>query len=303
MKVDIISGFLGAGKTTLLNKILPQMSGKNVLIENEFGDVMVDGEMIKENLPVYEIYAGCICCSLVADFKESISEILSRFHPDRILIEPSGVGKLSDIVKACKIMREKAGLDLNIDRVITVIDVTVFQEYREEFGSFYLDQIQNANILLFSHMESLPEEQKEEILADVRDLNPLAAIYEKDWYQQTGEEIYSFIESAGLMAIGDIKASRPPESKEFGSWSAKQLGNMEQAELREALEKLCQKQYGQVLRAKGMMRDSQGEIYHFDYTPGHIRIEAAGRETESKVVVIGCALKADQLKQLFKEEG
>ena len=148
MEVQVVSGFLGAGKTTFLNHYLPALAGKTVLIENEFGEVGLDGELIQEDIPVREIYAGCICCSLAIDFRQGIKEIAEKFSPDQIVIEPSGVGRLSDIVKACQKAREKEGIDLTITKLIAMVDVKSFEEYREDFGDFYLDQIQHAGLIL-----------------------------------------------------------------------------------------------------------------------------------------------------------
>lgn len=146
MEVQVVSGFLGAGKTTFLNRYLPTLTGKTVLIENEFGEVGLDGELIQEDIPVREIYAGCICCSLAIDFRQGVKEIAEMFSPDQIVIEPSGVGRLSDIVKACQKAREKEGIDLTITKLIAMVDVKSFEEYREDFGDFYLDQIQHAGL-------------------------------------------------------------------------------------------------------------------------------------------------------------
>ena len=128
MEVQIVSGFLGAGKTTFLNKYLPLLKGKTVVIENEFGDVGLDGELIQGDIPVKELYAGCICCSLALDFQKGIKELTEQFHPDRIVIEPSGVGRLTDVVKACDRAREKEGIDLRITKLIVISDITEFED-------------------------------------------------------------------------------------------------------------------------------------------------------------------------------
>ena len=129
MDIEIISGFLGAGKTTFLNKYLPALSGKTVVIENEFGEIGLEGDLIRTDVPVREIYAGCICCSLSADFRNGIREIAEQFHPDRIVIEPSGVGRLSDIIKVCEKVRDKDGIDIRIRRKIVVLDGGSYEEY------------------------------------------------------------------------------------------------------------------------------------------------------------------------------
>ena len=150
MEIQIVTGFLGAGKTTFLNRYLPLLSGKTVVIENEFGDIGIDGDRIQEDIPVREIFAGCICCSLAMDFRKGIKEIAENFHPDRILIEPSGVGRLTDIVKACQMAREREKVSLQITKLIAIVDMASFEEYIEGFGAFYQDQIERAGLLLLS---------------------------------------------------------------------------------------------------------------------------------------------------------
>ena len=181
MEVQIVSGFLGAGKTTFLNKYLPLLKGKTVVIENEFGDVGLDGELIQEDLPVKELYAGCICCSLALDFQKGIKELAEQFHPDRIVIEPSGVGRLTDVVKACDRAREKEGIDLRITKLIVILDITEFEDYIDGFGAFYLDQIQNAGLILLSNLEQVSKEEKNRLISEIREVNPDAVIYEDDW--------------------------------------------------------------------------------------------------------------------------
>ena len=181
MEIQIVSGFLGAGKTTFLNKYLPLLGGNTVVIENEFGDVGLDGELIQGDLPVKELYAGCICCSLALDFQKGIKELAEQFHPDRIVIEPSGVGRLTDVVKACGRAKEKEGIDLRITKLIVILDITEFEDYIDGFGAFYLDQIQNAGLILLSHLEQVSKEEKNQLISEIREVNPDAVIYEDDW--------------------------------------------------------------------------------------------------------------------------
>lgn len=214
MEIQIVAGFLGAGKTTFLNKYLPLLPGKTVVIENEFGDIGIDGGLIREDIPVQEIYAGCICCSLALDFRKGIKEIAEKFHPDRILIEPSGVGRLSDIVKACRKAREKEQVGLRITKLITMVDITSFEEYEEGFGAFYRDQIERAGLLLLSNIDGLDSEGKKRVIGRLRELNPKAVLYCGDWRQmeekpllellmkELKKETYGYI----LRAKGRIKA-------------------------------------------------------------------------------------------------
>ena len=158
IKVDVISGFLGAGKTTLIKKLYSDVfkSEKVVLIENEFGEIGIDGAFLKESgIEIKEINSGCICCSLVGDFSTSMKEVVEKFNPERIIIEPSGVGKLSDILKAI----EKVDEDLAVNVVVTVVDGGKCKMYHKNFGEFYNDQVENANVVVMSKTEKLSEEK------------------------------------------------------------------------------------------------------------------------------------------------
>ena len=175
VKVDVISGFLGAGKTTLIKSLFKsRLKGeKVVLIENEFGEIGVDGAFLKDSgVEIKEINSGCICCSLVGDFSKSMCEIVDKFNPDRIIIEPSGVGKLSDIIKAV----EKVEEDLKINIVATVVDGGKCKMYHKNFGEFFNDQICQAKVVIVSKTENLPESKIEEAVSIIRELNPDATI-------------------------------------------------------------------------------------------------------------------------------
>lgn len=175
VKVDVISGFLGAGKTTLIKSLFKSRlkNEKTVLIENEFGEIGVDGAFLKDSgVEIKEINSGCICCSLVGDFSKSMCEIVDKFNPDRIIIEPSGVGKLSDIIKAV----EKVEEDLKINIVATVVDGGKCKMYYKNFGEFFNDQISQAKVVIVSKTENLDENKIEGAIAIIRELNPDATI-------------------------------------------------------------------------------------------------------------------------------
>ena len=177
IKVDIISGFLGAGKTTLIKHLLSHVyAGENVvLIENEFGEIGIDGGFLKEaGIEIREMNSGCICCSLVGDFGESLKEVVKRYSPDRILIEPSGVGKLSDVVKAVENVSEE--LELEICYKVAVIDVSKCKMYLKNFGEFYKNQIENAKTVIFSRTDIAKEGKVEEALHLVKEINGEAAV-------------------------------------------------------------------------------------------------------------------------------
>ena len=177
VKVDIISGFLGAGKTTLIKHLLTHVyAGENVvLIENEFGEIGIDGGFLKEaGIEIREMNSGCICCSLVGDFATSLKEVVSRYNPDRILIEPSGVGKLSDVIKAVENVKDE--LELEICYKVAVIDVTKCKMYLKNFGEFYKNQIESASTVIFSRTDIAKSEKVEEALELVKSLNKEAAV-------------------------------------------------------------------------------------------------------------------------------
>lgn len=181
MKIHIVSGFLGAGKTSLINKWLPFIQGKVCLIENEFGDISVDGRLFPNHLQVKEIYAGCICCNLIGSFREGIKEIYEVHKPDHLIIEPSGVGALSEVLKVCHGVIKEYPQVMSIGSIYTVVDVTAFTEYADNFGAFYLDQVRSASMILFSYSNQIEETLLDQIHNRIRTLNQGAYIVTEDW--------------------------------------------------------------------------------------------------------------------------
>ncbi len=199
-KIDIISGFLGAGKTTLIKKLLSEayQGEKLVLIENEFGEISVDGGFLKDSgVEISEMSSGCICCSLVGDFGKALQEVEERFHPDRILIEPSGVGKLSDVVVAVQ-NTAKDNPALKLNSFVTVADASKVKVYMKNFGEFYNNQIESAGTILLSRTQNLTQEKLEAAVALLREKNPAAVILTTPWDQLDGKTILSAIEKTSL---------------------------------------------------------------------------------------------------------
>ena len=189
-KIDIFSGFLGAGKTTLIKKLIKEaFAGQQVvLIENEFGEIGIDGGFLKESgIQINELNAGCICCSLVGDFRTALQQVVEQYHPDRIVIEPSGVGKLSDVTRAVEGVAEH--LDVQLNSFVTVADVNKVKMYMKNFGEFYDDQISHASCILLSRTQTASEEKIAAAVAMLREKNPTATIVTTAWDELTGEQI------------------------------------------------------------------------------------------------------------------
>ena len=189
-KIDIFSGFLGAGKTTLIKKLIKESFAgqKVVLIENEFGEIGIDGGFLKESgIQINELNAGCICCSLVGDFRAALQQVVEQYHPDRIVIEPSGVGKLSDVTRAVEGVAEH--LDVQLNSFVTVADVNKVKMYMRNFGEFYDDQISHASCIILSRTQTASEEKIAAAVAMLREKNPTATIVTTAWDALTGEQI------------------------------------------------------------------------------------------------------------------
>ena len=199
-KIDIVSGFLGAGKTTLIKKLLAEAfpGEKLVLIENEFGEISIDGGFLKDSgVQISEMSSGCICCSLVGDFNKALKDVHEQFHPDRILIEPSGVGKLSDVIVAVE-NTVKDVPDMKLNSFVTVADATKVKIYMKNFGEFYNNQIESAGTIILSRPQRLSQEKLEAAVALLREKNPNAAILTTPWDQLDGMTILSAIEKVSL---------------------------------------------------------------------------------------------------------
>ena len=199
-KIDIVSGFLGAGKTTLIKKLLAEAykGEKLVLIENEFGEINIDGGFLKESgIQISEMSAGCICCSLVGDFNKALKEVEAQFHPDRILIEPSGVGKLSDVIVAVE-NTVKDVPDMKLNSFVTVADATKVKVYMKNFGEFYNNQIEAAGTIILSRTQKMTQEKLEAAVAMLREKNADAAIITTPWDELDGKAILSAIEKVSL---------------------------------------------------------------------------------------------------------
>ncbi|MGM9911936.1 CobW family GTP-binding protein [Floccifex sp.] len=195
-KVDIFSGFLGAGKTTLIRKCIKEafQDEQIVLIENEFGEIGIDGGFLEEaGIQIREMNSGCICCSLVGDFSQALTKVVEDYHPDRILIEPSGVGKLSDVIGA--IEKVKAHVDLQMNSFVCVVDAKKVKMYTKNFGEFYNNQIESANVIVLSRSQDMSEDKIKEVIHILKEHNDHASIITTSWDKITGKEILDVMES------------------------------------------------------------------------------------------------------------
>ena len=217
-KIDIVSGFLGAGKTTLIKKLLAEAfpGEKLVLIENEFGEISIDGGFLKESgVQISEMSSGCICCSLVGDFNKALKDVQAQFQPDRILIEPSGVGKLSDVIVAVENTVADVP-DMKLNSFVTVADATKVKVYMKNFGEFYNNQIESAGTIILSRTQKLSQEKLEAAAAMLREKNPDAAILTTPWDQLDGKVILSAMEKVSLAdeLLAKMRAEHEAEEAE-----------------------------------------------------------------------------------------
>jgi G3E family GTPase len=314
VKVDIFSGFLGAGKTMLIKKLVSESLYKEkiVIIENEFGEVGIDGNILrKANIEVKEINAGCICCNISGDFKKSLLEVCSKFNPNRVIIEPSGVGKLSEIISIINSKELRNVAELNM--VITVIDVFKYKMYMENFGKIYKDQIQNGKTLVLSRTSKAEENLINSTLKGINTINPKATVITTPWEKLRGERIVEISEETignNLKEIDlitkptkDIKAinktfhSAYNTFESFGTVTARKF---KESDLLALLKKLDDENYGQVLRAKGILELENSKWIQFDYVPEELQIKNTTPDFSGRLCVIGANIKKENLKKLFK---
>ena len=199
-KVDIYSGFLGAGKTTLIKKMIAEgyKGQKLVLIENEFGEIGIDGGFLKEaGINITEMNSGCICCSLVGDFGKALTKVINEYHPDRIIIEPSGVGKLSDVIGA---VNKVTGTDVTLGYTVAVADAGKVKVYTKNFGEFYNNQVETASTIILSRTDSIPQAKLDAAVELLRSHNQVATIITTPWSQLTGEQLVAAMEGKASLA-------------------------------------------------------------------------------------------------------
>lgn len=309
MKIDIISGFLGAGKTTLIKKLLSEELGKEkvAIIENEYGEVAIDGNLLKgEGIEVTEISSGCICCNIKGDFKESILQIVNDYKPDRIIVEPTGVAKLSEIISSVKEANIK---DAKLSMIATVVDVNNFESYFKNFGEFYKNQISNANVVLLSRSENISEKELFEVVEKVKSVNkgcniittPLDKISAKrilEVASKPKEKLAVEFKRAVLQPKG-VRTTHSANHI-FDNWGVETSKVFDEMSLEKLLNNLSEeKNYGKVLRAKGIVPTKTGKWVQFDYVPGEIEIKKFSADYTGRLCVIGSNLNKKAIEKLF----
>ena len=338
-KIDILSGFLGAGKTTLIKKLIAEayQGEKLVLIENEFGEIGIDGGFMKDaGVEVTEMNSGCICCSLVGDFGTALKKVIVDYAPDRVIIEPSGVGKLSDVMKAVEDAKQDA--DVVINSATTVVDVAKCKMYMKNFGEFFNNQVESAGTIVLSRTQNVPEKKVSDTVAMLREHNKDAAIITTPWDDIDGKVILDAMEHANTLdkLIKEaVEIARKHEEEHhhhhhdhdhhehgpgctcgchdhdhhhdhhadevFTSWGKETAKKFADADMEQILKTLADNadEYGVILRAKGIVPNTDGEWIHFDLTPGEYEIRKGAADYTGKLCVIGSNLKEDKLAELF----
>ena len=365
IKVDVVSGFLGAGKTTLITKLLSGLdkSEKVAIIENEFGEIGIDGAFLKNSgIEIKEINSGCICCSLVGNFADSLKELVDKYSPNRIIIEPSGVGKLSDVVKAIN----GAGIDVKVNIICTVVDGGKCKMYFKNFGEFYLDQIKEASVIVISKTEKLSEEKLIETCEFIKTYNPTATLITTPINELDGKLLVENLEdgiSLTEMLIAELKKHEHGHhhhhhdeechchehehdhechceedehechchdehedccceehehhhehgegccchehhhhhaEEVFESVAIESVKTYSAKELNDILTKLCTDAYGTILRAKGVLKSSESELWHyFDLVAGDFEVRTGTPDVIGKACVIGSKINKEEIKKLF----
>lgn len=324
-KVDIISGFLGAGKTTFIKLLIENVFAgeKLVLIENEFGEIGIDGGFLKDaGIEITEMNSGCICCTLVGDFSKALRKVIEEYHPDRVLIEPSGVGKLSDVSKAIEHVKKEA--DIEIEGRITIVDGKKAKMYLKNFGEFFKNQVAYANTIVVSRTQMMEDHSIEECVKMLREENKEASIISTSWDKLSKEAIEHAL-SPDTQLEGIFEEEKCPVCSHehhhegacgcghehhhhhhhhadeiFTSWGQETAHKYTEGELDFLLKALSETEgYGTILRAKGIVEMENGAWKQFDLVPQEYEVRESAADYTGRFCVIGTDLKEDELTKLF----
>lgn len=372
-KVDIFSGFLGAGKTTLIKKLIEEAykDEQIVLIENEFGEIGIDGGFLKDaGVQINEMNSGCICCSLVGDFGRALEQVIDQYHPDRILIEPSGVGKLSDVIQAVQNLNND---EISLNAFTTVVDAKKMKMYMKNFGEFFNNQIEYASSIVLSHTDGISEAKLNTCMTLLREHNKEASVITTPWDELSGAQILETMEQKNtlqeqlehLMHEHEHEHYHHDHDHEhehhhdhehehehhhhghdhdhehehihhghdhdhdhehhhdhdhgddcgcgchdhhhadevFTSWGVETTHRFNPDNIEAALNNLGNfTEYGQILRAKGIVESEDGRWIHFDYVPGEADVRFGEPAVTGMLCVIGVDIEEDALRELFKLE-
>lgn len=301
IKVDIISGFLGAGKTTLIRKLLKAHENeKVVLIENEFGEIGIDGEIIeRDGFQVLELSTGCICCSMKIDFLNTITKVIEDIKPERIVIEPTGIGLLSEIIDI--VNRQEFKDRCYINSLITVVDSMNYLDQLDVFGEFFQDQIKNASILILSKTQFVNEEEINNIINSLRELNKEAFIVRDNWDNLALQNLKELLNGELMIDLDEIFHTDNNENVKNGidNVAIETEKQYTEEELEKILIKLRNSVYGKVLRGKGFLKGAEEDL-EFNYINGQYVIDNGKVEGSGKLCIIGKDLNKNKIKLLFK---
>ena len=313
-KIEIVSGFLGAGKTTLIKKLLKEAFAgeKLVLIENEFGEIGVDGGFLKEaGIEITEMNSGCICCSLVGDFGTALKEVLEKYSPDRVIIEPSGVGKLSDVVKAVEAVGEK------VNSSVTVVAGQKCNMFMKNFGEFFNNQIENAGTIVISRTQKMKEDKLAKCVAQIKEKNDRATIITTPWDEIDGKIIVNAMEHIELDMHDDHHHEHDEHctcgchdhehhhhhhhaDEVFSSWGVETPRKYTEEEIQVILKELSDNDdCGIILRAKGIVPCTDGTWLHFDMVTEEFELRHGEADYTGRICVIGSMLDKEELTKLF----
>ena len=333
-KIDIFSGFLGAGKTTLIRKLIAEgyKNEKLVLIENEFGEIAIDGGFLKDaGVQITEMNSGCICCTLVGDFTKALKKVMEEYAPDRIIIEPSGVGKLSDVAHAVEQVE-----GAHIGAKVTVVDAGKCRMYMRNFGEFFNDQVENADLIVMSRTDTASAEKILAATELLKQLNAKAGLISTPWDKLSGEQIVEAMEHNALheelehmehehhhehehdhehhhhdhdehdehCTCGchdhDHEHHHHHADEVFTSWGKETPHKFTKAKIEDVLKTLCETDdYGTILRAKGMVEDENGSWIYFDMVPGEYELRDGEPDYTGRLCVIGTDIDEHRLEELF----
>ena len=324
-KIDIYSGFLGAGKTTLIKKMIQEAYAgqKLVLIENEFGEIGIDGGFLQDaGINITEMNSGCICCSLVGDFGKALTQVIEQYAPERIVIEPSGVGKLSDVVAA---VQKVTNEEVTLGYTVAVADAGKVKVYMKNFGEFYNNQIETASTIILSRTDAIPQAKLDAAVALLREHNAEATLVVAPWNELTGAQLLEAMEGKASLAASltelehehhhehhhhdheegcccghhDHEHHHHHADEVFTSWGVETTRKFTAAELEAALHSLDTGRYGMILRAKGIVACADGGWIHFDYVPEEHNVRMGSASIIGKLCVIGAQLDEQAVAKLF----